>query len=217
MPVYLPPNKVPSCLCKSRRQQDVCPYGHSDECHYSLSCTEAACGYIRDLEYTPDEFASVTKASKRLIESLSSAACSDCRGKGLTYDEVHREIFHQRVSLNFAQVCRCVISNVTSAKARQATVNPKQVQPEGKSRRSDRFTDELDLHGLRVEESLTLVDRFLTSARDHDRETVAIIHGKGRGILRDEVKSHLGMHPLVRDFSPDSEDAVVHVTLRVTS
>ena len=216
MPTYLPPNKVPSCLCKSRRQQDTCPYGHPDECHYSLSCTEAACGYIRDLEYTPDEFASVTEASKKLIESLSSALCSDCLGKGLTNDEVHREIFHQRVSLNFAQVCRCVISNVTSAKARQATVNPKQVQPEGKSRRSDSFTDEMDLHGLKVEEALTLVDRFLSSAQDHHRETVVIIHGKGRGILRDEVGLHLKMHPLVRDFSPDSENAVVHVTLRVT-
>ena len=95
-------------------------------------------------------------------------------------------------------------------------MNANQVKPEGKSRKPDNFGDEIDLHGLRVEEALALVDRFLTSSRVHDRETVAIIHGKGRGILRDEVKFHLRMHPLVRDFSPDGEDAVVHVTLRMT-
>ena len=216
MPTYLSPNKVPSCLCRSRRQKDACPYGHPDECHYSLSCTEAACGYIRDLEYTPDEFDSVTEASKKLIESLSSSACPDCGGNGLVYHELHREVFFQKVPLHYAQVCRCVISKVTSAKTRRTAVNVKQVEQAGQSKQSGSFTGELDLHGMRVEEALAKVDRLLSSAQDHHRETVVIIHGKGRGILRDEVKFHLRMHPLVRDFSPDGEDAVVHVTLRMT-
>ena len=123
-------------------------------------------------------------------------------------------MFSQKVPLHYAQVCNCVIVNVTSAKVRPTSVNASQVEQARQSKESRSFSGELDLHGLRVEEALAAVDRFLSSAQDNDRETVVIIHGKGRGILRDEVRLHLKMHPLVSDFSPDDEDAVAHVTLR---
>ena len=214
MPMYLPPDKVMSCACKSRRQQAGCSYGHPDECHYPLSCTEAACGYLGDQGYTQDEISAVTEASKKRIESLSSTVCSDCGGKGRTYHKLYREMFNRQVPLDYVQVCHCVMVNVTGAKARRRTVNTKQVEQEKRSKKNQSFSGELDLHGLRVEEALTAVDRFLSSAQDNDRGTVVIIHGKGHGILRDAVSLHLKLHPSVSEFSPDSEDAVVHVTLR---
>ena len=214
MPTYLPPDKVLSCLCKSRREQNTCTYGHPDECHYSLSCTQAACGHLDSQGYTHDEISSVTEISGRLIESLSSADCPRCSGRGLLEQKLWHELFSYKVLIYYAQVCRCVIANNTAVRSRRRSVNVKQVEQARQSKRSSSFKGELDLHGLRVEDALTAVDRFLRSAWDNNHGTVVIIHGKGRRILRDAVRDHLGLHPSVVEFSSDSEDAVLHVTLR---
>jgi len=60
---------------------------------------------------------------------------------------------------------------------------------------------EIDLHGMKVAEAMPLVENFLQdSYRVHERR-VWIIHGKGEGILREEVKKHLENHPLVESFT----------------
>jgi len=58
-------------------------------------------------------------------------------------------------------------------------------------------TDELDLHGLTVDEAIPLVDEFLHKAYKKHAIRVWVIHGKGTGALRREVRSYLTRHPLV--------------------
>lgn len=61
---------------------------------------------------------------------------------------------------------------------------------------------EIDLHGMKVAEAMPLVENFLQeSYRVHERR-VWIIHGKGEGILREEVRRHLQNHPLVESSIP---------------
>lgn len=62
-------------------------------------------------------------------------------------------------------------------------------------------TDELDLHGLTVDEAIPVVDRFLYKSFQTGLRRVWVIHGKGSGILRQAVRRHLSNHTLVRSCS----------------
>jgi DNA mismatch repair protein MutS2 len=57
--------------------------------------------------------------------------------------------------------------------------------------------DEIDLHGLTVDEALLRVEKFLRRSFKARLFRVWIIHGKGTGILRASVKDYLRGHPLV--------------------
>ncbi len=63
---------------------------------------------------------------------------------------------------------------------------------------SENSTDELDLHGLTIDEAIPLVDKFLYKSFQTGLRRVWIIHGKGSGILRRAVRQHLSNHTLVR-------------------
>jgi DNA mismatch repair protein MutS2 len=59
---------------------------------------------------------------------------------------------------------------------------------------------ELDLRGQRVEDALELLDRYLEKATMTGLPFVRIIHGKGTGKLRQEVRVALKDHPQVTSF-----------------
>ncbi len=62
--------------------------------------------------------------------------------------------------------------------------------------------EELDLHRLTVDEALTELDQFLNTAFQAGLYRVRIVHGKGSGILRQEVRRYLSGHPLVKSHRP---------------
>jgi len=59
-------------------------------------------------------------------------------------------------------------------------------------------SDEVDLHGMTVDEALPRLDAFIHAAFRAGFSQVRIVHGKGSGILRREVNRYLSNHPLVR-------------------
>ena len=59
-------------------------------------------------------------------------------------------------------------------------------------------SEDLDLHGLTVEEAIPLVDTFLYESLKTGLHRVWVIHGRGTGALRRTVRYHLTNHPLVR-------------------
>jgi DNA mismatch repair protein MutS2 len=59
---------------------------------------------------------------------------------------------------------------------------------------------ELNVIGLRVEEALPQVDKFLDDALMQDYDRVHIIHGVGSGRLREAIQGHLKGHQWVRGF-----------------
>ncbi|MDR2904525.1 MAG: Smr/MutS family protein [Helicobacteraceae bacterium] len=59
----------------------------------------------------------------------------------------------------------------------------------------------LDLHGLRVEEALAALDKFLSDALVAGFDEVLITHGVGGGALARAVKEALKIHPKVKAFS----------------
>ena len=64
------------------------------------------------------------------------------------------------------------------------------------------ITDELDLHRLTVDEALPKLDAFLHATFQAGLYRVLVIHGKGSGVLRREVRRYLSKHPLVKSYAP---------------
>jgi DNA-nicking Smr family endonuclease len=62
--------------------------------------------------------------------------------------------------------------------------------------------EELDLHRLTVDEAIPRLDEFLYKAFQAGRFRVWVVHGKGSGILRLEMRRYLSKHPLVRTQRP---------------
>jgi DNA mismatch repair protein MutS2 len=64
---------------------------------------------------------------------------------------------------------------------------------------------ELHLRGLRVEEALPRLERYLDEAYRAQVPFVRIVHGKGTGTLRQAVRAFLRDYPLVESFRDGAE------------
>lgn len=77
---------------------------------------------------------------------------------------------------------------------------------------------ELDIRGFASDEGILELDRFLDEAVLAGVETVIIIHGKGTGVLKKAVRSHLKNHPSVATSRPglygEGEDGVTVVEIK---
>ncbi|MBN2468530.1 MAG: Smr/MutS family protein [Deltaproteobacteria bacterium] len=60
--------------------------------------------------------------------------------------------------------------------------------------------DTLDLHTFLPKEVPSLLEEYLAACDKADILEVRIIHGKGKGILREKVHSFLEASPLVKSF-----------------
>jgi DNA mismatch repair protein MutS2 len=68
------------------------------------------------------------------------------------------------------------------------------------------FSFNLDLRGKRGEEALTVVDNFIDDALMLGQPELRIIHGKGDGILRNLVRSHLRGYTQVASMTDEHAD-----------
>jgi DNA mismatch repair protein MutS2 len=60
------------------------------------------------------------------------------------------------------------------------------------------FQPELDLHGLSIDEALRILDKWLDQALLAGHRHVKIIHGKGKGLLRQEIHQYLRKQEIVK-------------------
>ncbi len=76
----------------------------------------------------------------------------------------------------------------------------------------------LDIRGMRVDEAIPIVERFLNELSLEGASEGIIIHGIGKGILRDAIREYVKEHPAVKSIkkgSPDEGgDAVTVVELK---
>ncbi|MBU1170213.1 MAG: Smr/MutS family protein [Proteobacteria bacterium] len=66
------------------------------------------------------------------------------------------------------------------------------------------ITDTLDLHHFNPGDIKDLLMEYIHACREKNIVSIKIIHGKGKGILKDRVHRILKSHPHVRDFSDGS-------------
>lgn len=102
---------------------------------------------------------------------------------------------------------------IESDKPKPAAEKPSVSAPSAPSARGV----ELDVRGENGDDAILEVDRFIDDAVRLRLETVTIIHGKGTGVLRQRIRTHLRRHSQVKAFRPgvygEGEDGVTVVTL----
>ena len=105
--------------------------------------------------------------------------------------------------------------------AEAAPAKGKAAQPRRVSRPSEAeeaLSRELKIIGMRVDEALPELERFLNHASLEGSGEVRVIHGKGTGALMRAVRDYLDGHPLVLEFRKGEQfeggDGATVVTLR---
>jgi dsDNA-specific endonuclease/ATPase MutS2 len=61
--------------------------------------------------------------------------------------------------------------------------------------------DAIDLHAFPPRDVASVVEEYLTAAREHGFREVRLIHGRGIGVQRSIVHALLSRHPLVSSFA----------------
>lgn len=79
--------------------------------------------------------------------------------------------------------------------------------------------DAIDLHAFTPREIVSVVDEYLTAARDEDFDVVRLIHGRGRGVQRAAVQRLLRTHDAVARYwdAPESHLGATLVQLKPRS
>lgn len=86
------------------------------------------------------------------------------------------------------------------------------------SRMTRRFSTELDIRGYASDEGVHEVDSFIDNAVMSGITMLTVIHGRGTGVLKNAIRSHLKRHPSVKSYRPgvygEGEDGVTIVELK---
>jgi len=65
---------------------------------------------------------------------------------------------------------------------------------------NESYGDEIDLHRLTVDQALPRLEEFIYDAYQRGLAEVIVVHGKGTGVLKEEVRRYLKGHVLVRIY-----------------
>src|SRR5262249_32635117 len=87
----------------------------------------------------------------------------------------------------------------------ETTPDEGSVSGEGRLEKALAVSATLDLRGLRVEDAVQELDKYLDDATLAGLSQVTVIHGKGTGALRQAVRDHLSSHPEVAAFRLGAE------------
>ena len=65
------------------------------------------------------------------------------------------------------------------------------------------FSPSMDIRGMRLEEAIPVVMHFLDDAMMLGMGQVSILHGKGNGVLKEEIRKYLKITPGVKSFADE--------------
>ena len=88
-----------------------------------------------------------------------------------------------------------ISSNEYKAAAKQVAEPPRQRVDPGITARKLNFRPELDVRGERLSDALDIVTHYIDDAMMLEMGSVRIIHGKGTGVLREEIQKYLRTIP----------------------
>lgn len=106
--------------------------------------------------------------------------------------EVELQIGTLKTNININQLVK-----LTNVPIKQKTISTKNSSNNLKSKT---ISNEINVIGLNVEESLSIIDKYLDDAKLSSLETIRIVHGKGTGKLRTGIHNFLKNHPHVKSY-----------------
>ena len=107
-----------------------------------------------------------------------------------------------------------VVSNAEYKRSIKPLDKPRTILSTDISQRRLNFKGSVDIRGMRVVEALDVVQTLVDDALMVGVETVTILHGKGTGALKEEVRNYLRTFPqvaTVRDEHPDRGGAGITI------
>lgn len=145
---------------------------------------------------------------------------SKVRIEGQDMVGVVQNIKGKKAQVAFGQILTTVdrerLTVVSNAEYREATrpVTPRTVIAADISQRRLNFHSSIDVRGMRVAEALEQVQDLVDDALMVGVDSITILHGKGTGALKEEIRKYLRTIPqvdVVRDEHPDMGGAGVTV------
>ena len=130
------------------------------------------------------------------VERIGQEARVDALGR----DDVVVRAGTLRMTLPLAQVRR--LRGGTSLPSAVGEVVVKTAGGSGGAERRANVSTRLDIRGMRAEDAVYEVDRYLDEASLAHVEQATIVHGKGTGVLLNVVQERLRAHPRVDAFRP---------------
>ncbi|OME83986.1 endonuclease MutS2 [Paenibacillus sp. FSL A5-0031] len=142
--------------------------------------------------------ASKTATKQVKIEAGDEVTVYSLNQKG-TVVEVHGSDATVQLGIMKMKVALDDLELRSSGAAASKTQQPKQAASLQRTR-EENIKMELDLRGENLEEAILEVDRFLDEAFLSGLAQVAIIHGKGTGVLRTGIQQYLRRHSHAKSF-----------------
>lgn len=117
------------------------------------------------------------------------------------------EIKKNRITINFGGLTtKTSIENIEKVGEKNAKKVKKYISESSYLQKQKNFKSEIDVRGMRTHEALIEVDNLIDTALIMGVSKLRILHGKGNGILRTEIRKHLKLNPIIADMSYERVD-----------
>jgi DNA mismatch repair protein MutS2 len=155
---------------------------------------------VREVERAGDQLREATRAAEEAPppESLEPGAEVRHAGLGVVARIVEGPDQDGTVVLaRGAWRIRCAISDLRAPGTREEQAVPRSASVVSVDADTDHASWEVDVRGMPVDEAVAAVDHALDRAVLAGHRELRVIHGVGKGVLRDAVARHLRAHPQV--------------------
>ena len=108
------------------------------------------------------------------------------------------EIKKNKITIRFgALTTKTTIENIEKVDQGNAKKVKKYISESSYFNKQQSFKSEIDIRGMRTHEALSEVDSLIDTALIMGVSKLRILHGKGNGILRTEIRKHLKQNPTI--------------------
>ncbi len=112
------------------------------------------------------------------------------------------EIKKNKITIRFgALTTKTTIENIEKVGQGNAKKVKKYISESSYFNKQQSFKSEIDIRGMRTHEALSEVDSLIDTALIMGVSKLRILHGKGNGILRTEIRKHLKQNPTIVNMS----------------
>lgn len=148
----------------------------------------------------------VTKLGDDILDTISTEIKykigDQVQVKGSDISGEITEIKKNKITIRFgALTTKTTIENIEKVGQGNAKKVKKYISESSYFNKQQSFKSEIDIRGMRTHEALSEVDSLIDTALIMGVSKLRILHGKGNGILRTEIRKHLKQNPTIVNMS----------------